>query len=110
MFALFATYAPVYPAVYSGMMRVHETSDGSGVVSQITAICDENETSAASTASSTSAMASLTTGGVAILYGKRRSASLLARPKPIKAESRKHVVNRPHFTVASRRISRYLSF
>lgn len=69
----------------------------------------ENETSAASTASSTSAMASLTTGSVAILSGKRRGASL-ARFEPIKAESRKHVVNRPHFAAASRRISRYLSF
>lgn len=33
----------------------------------------------------------------------------LARPEPIKAESRKHVVNRPHFTATSRRISCYLS-
>ncbi|EFN71168.1 hypothetical protein EAG_05405 [Camponotus floridanus] len=52
------------------------------VASQITAICGENETSATSTASSTSATASLTTGGVADPLPVSST-----RLEPIKAES-----------------------
>lgn len=39
-----------------------------------------------------------------------RTRQAQARLEPIKAESRKHVVNRPHFAATPWRISRYLSF
>jgi len=99
-FALFATYSACILAVYS--TEVHETSDGSGVVSQITAIYARTKRQQRRRCRQRQRWHR---------WRPRRdpASACLARPEPIKAKSHKHVVNWPHFTAASRRISSSIS-